>query len=171
MLIRKIAAAALLLGTVFASSAFATTVKSLDPFWVKKAGEATWALPADLGFPCGNESQEPICEPAGVFLISQPIAPAITPGYVTINDSTGATSDILAWANAGPLGQGLLTFYSDPNLTVNLTGFTLAFNGLCTEDATAGCATRLDITLADGSSLAMIIASDGENFFDPFLVG
>ena len=65
----------------------------------------------------------------------------------------------------------MVQFYSDPNLSPDLTGFTNDGVG-CTEVADPGCnSATFGLTLTDGTIMTITGASDGEAVFDPFGFG
>jgi hypothetical protein len=81
-------------------------------FWTPLSDGVTWVLPAST--PAGGEN-EPGFEPIAGWILPGFTWPAGTPPLQIIRDSDGVTvSDIFTLTNAGPNGEALLTFASDP---------------------------------------------------------
>ena len=152
------------------------TISSSSPAWTlipSSVGPNTsaWALSAFLtSIGCGEE-EETSCEPTGIFNISSRFVRS--PGYFTINDppdeNHGGISDYVLFDNNGPGGKGEILFYSDPNLTPDLSGH--ANNGLlCTENDIpgSGCVGSFTLLTMSGTKLIIQPASDVGTTFDPF---
>lgn len=174
-------AAAIVVGIAFAPTAQALTITNNSPAWqllpnsISPTG-GTWGLPADLsGIGCGSEN-ETTCEPTGNWTVDTTFAGLLIPGYYTITDADGTISDYVLVDNSGAGGTGQVSFYSDPNLSANLTGYTF-LGDLCSEggsggtQVSGGCYDSFQLTLADTSVLTVTAASDGEEVFDPFGFG
>jgi hypothetical protein len=159
--------------------ALADTISSSSPAWTLLPNSigpntGTWALSADLtNIGCGVEN-ETSCEPTGVFNVSSSFVQS--PGYFTIKDppdeNNGGISDYVVFDNKGPGGRGEVLFYSDPNLTPNLSGHT-NLGVLCIENDTTGngCVGTFTLLTASGATLTIQPGSDVEVPFDPFDFG
>ena len=164
----KLTAAALLLGSVFASPTFATTVTSVQPAWIL-TGPNTWNLPGDLSaIGCGTEGDIPTdCEPVGDFILSQPIGGQTSGFTVLYDDAGGQISDYFVWGNTALGGHGEIKLYSDPTVPTGLPTFQASAGFTCVEAAT-GCIDSFPLQMADSSLLQISWASDAEASFFPF---
>jgi len=135
----------------------------------KGGSNPIFVLPASTS--CGSEN-EPNCEVPGNWFFNQAWAGA--PSYIRFNEADGQTlSDIFLADSNGPNGAFRMLFFSDPTLPnpslyagyVNYANYTEdPANGFVTGAIPVCC-------ILNGNSLSIVLASDGEAPFDPFMVG
>jgi PEP-CTERM motif len=149
----------------------AVTLSGAD--WLQIAPN-TFVLPADLTTGivfCGMEN-EPECEPIGSFSFNVAFAgvPNLGNGQQPVSyailDPNGAVSDFIGLGNQN--GHGVVFFASDPLATV---GPITPVGTVCTESDTNGCVGSLILHTTNGSAVTLLLATDGENSFDPFGAG
>jgi len=152
----------------FMSANASLVVYNASPTWIDASAfngsTPTFVLPSTIPG-CGSENGT-TCEPTGIFYFNTPWAGL--PSYLAINDSDGTTlSDLILFDSNGPGGVGRVLFYSDPSLSVDVSGYFL-FDTF-TEDSQGGFVSSPLSICCELSGLSVVIASDGESGFSPFI--
>jgi hypothetical protein len=128
----------------------------------------SFVLPAVTS--CGSENGN-TCEDRGEWLFNQTWTGA--PSYISFTESDGSLSDIIMFDSLGPNGLMRVLFFSDPSLPPPsfYAGYIQYANFL--EDPTNGFVTSpIPVCCINGGNfLNVVLASDGESFFDPFGYG
>jgi hypothetical protein len=131
----------------------------------KGSSNPTFVLPASTS--CGSEN-EPGCELTGAFTIKTPWSGI--PSYISFTEGpNGGLSDVMLF-DSGAGGNFRLLFYSDPSLWGTLTNGYFQYANFI-EDPVNGYVTGAIPVCCQVSGLSVVLASDGESFFDPFGYG